>query len=62
MDPSTISHIKIAVFAPENDDLCVSEALEGMKTVFNHKIPGVGHMHFDTAKDKEFVDALIGQL
>ena len=62
MDPSTISHIRIAVFAPENDDLCVSEALEGMNTVFTQKIPGVGHMHFDTAKDKEFVDALIGQL
>ena len=62
MDVSSISHIRIAVFAPENDEMCVSEALDGMKTDYMQKIPGISHVHFDTAKDKELVDSLIAQL
>ena len=33
-----------------------------MKTDFKKLYPGIHHVHWDTAKDKEFVDTLIGQL
>ena len=62
IDPSTINNVNIAVFAPQDDDLCVSEAFWRLKTQYINLMPDIKHKHFDTASDKEFVDELINQL
>ena len=54
--------MRIAIFAPQEDDLCVAEALSGLKTEFIKLMPDIKHKHFGTASDKEFVDELVGQL
>ena len=62
IDPSKITNVRFGVLAPQEDELCVAEALAGLQTEYIRLIPDVPHKYFDVASDKEFVDELISQL
>ena len=54
--------MRIAIFAPQEDDLCVAEAFSGLKTEYIELMPDIKHKHFSTASDEDFFHQLVGQL
>ena len=62
IDLSTIDNVRVAIFAPMEDELCVFESHRALKTEYINFMPGIMHNHFDKASDSKFVSELIGQL